>query len=299
MSKDYGPAIHRESNYKKALSTLWGICYGISADREINEIELMFLRAWLGQHDNAGADDDVRSLAGKVAEVLRHEKLLKKHLQSLLKEVTRVYKFNSNVDFGFGSKKEAINELLGVTQGIMADGVLNNAEIKKLNTFVNKMDSDYSNEWPVSALRKRLKAVLADGVVTEEERVSLLSLIKAMGTDFVDTGSVDPVVAQLGVNHGAGIQFEGKSICFTGVFAFGPRSACRRAIEGLGAEFKNSISKKLDYLVVGSIVSADWAYSSYGQKVERAMQYQDEFGNPIVISEEEWVQAMEALGAGV
>lgn len=73
--------------------------------------------------------------------------------------------------------------------------------------------------------------------------------------------------------------FEGKSFCFTGVFKFGTRSECHHAV----------ITKKLDYLIIGSVGSEFWRHSSFGTNIMKAAQYKDD-GSPIaIVAEAHWV----------
>ena len=39
----------------------------------------------------------------------------------------------------------------------------------------------------------------------------------------------------------------------------------------LGAETNSSVNKSVDYLVIGTLASRDWLYTSHGRKIEKAL----------------------------
>ena len=66
-----------------------------------------------------------------------------------------------------------------------------------------------------------------------------------------------------------------------------PKEFKRRDVEHIltkaGAFIKNDVLKKIPmYLVVGELCTAEWKFSNYGRKIEKAMAYRDE-GCPIKI----------------
>jgi len=50
------------------------------------------------------------------------------------------------------------------------------------------------------------------------------------------------------------------------------------------------VTKKLNYLVLGSYVTDSWAHETFGRKIEKAMDYRDS-GVPLaIITEEHWAK---------
>jgi len=85
------------------------------------------------------------------------------------------------------------------------------------------------------------------------------------------------------------IKIKNKSFCFTGQFLFGTRNACEDiVIKKKGIVFPR-VRSDLDYLVIGSLINQEWAHTSYGRKIEKAVLYKKK-GLPInIISEDQWV----------
>jgi NAD-dependent DNA ligase len=79
-------------------------------------------------------------------------------------------------------------------------------------------------------------------------------------------------VSELPIDRVEGIEIREKLFCFTGDFVFGPRKLCEQAIEVRGGSI-SGVSKKLHYLVVGGLGSAEWKHGSFGTKIEKAIQH--------------------------
>jgi len=53
----------------------------------------------------------------------------------------------------------------------------------------------------------------------------------------------------------------------------------------MGAETSPNISKDVDYLVIGTLASRDWLYTSHGRKIEKALLLKRKGVNITVITE--------------
>jgi len=57
-----------------------------------------------------------------------------------------------------------------------------------------------------------------------------------------------------------------------------------------GEEVTDRINRFVHYLVAGTMSSQDWKYSSFGRKIEHAVESRDEKRFPIrIVSEEMWL----------
>lgn len=186
--------------------------------------------------------------------------------------------------------KRAIDQLIGICAGIVADGELNDAEIAFLNTWLRDNEAVCA-EFPGKQISARLTNVLADGLVTADERADLIELLQQIsGNRFVETGSAESDAPAIPADQVGEIIFEGRRFCFTGKFAFGTRKRCEEAVIARGGFADGDVTKALDYLVLGCGVSKDWKHESYGRKIERAQQLREDGGRkPVIVAEEHWV----------
>lgn len=67
------------------------------------------------------------------------------------------------------------------------------------------------------------------------------------------------------------IEYENNSFCFTGKFTYGERNICEAAVIAKGGAIEKSVTKKLNYLIVGSNFSPDWKHQNYGRKIQKAL----------------------------
>lgn len=192
--------------------------------------------------------------------------------------------------------RKSAESLLGICQGLVANGELTEQGVAFLHNWLSE-NPEIADAWPGYVLRDRLALVLEDGVVTKDEARNLHQVLSAMiGGTLEESGATGGLATRLPVQHIDSMPIDGHRFCFTGQFLFGSRAACQAAVESLGGEVLLRIRKDLDYLVIGAMSSADWAYSSHGRKIEKAVSYRDA-GAPIaIIAEELWTEQL-ALAA--
>jgi NAD-dependent DNA ligase len=135
--------------------------------------------------------------------------------------------------------------------------------------------------------------VLEDGVVTEAERAHLMdTFTHLLGNDFSLTGSVSPETSALPIDDVVTVELRNAGVCHTGEFLFGTRAACERATLRAGGMPADNVSRRVEYLVVGTRVSRDWAHTSFGRKIQKPVALQDG-GHPIeIISERRWLESL-------
>lgn len=183
--------------------------------------------------------------------------------------------------------------LTGIVTGIVADGHLHDMEVQLLSTWLSS-NPEVTTVWPGSAIARHVREVLADGVITSDERAYLLTELQRLaGTDFSETGSTDPSTTGLPYDLEAVIAIRDLSICHTGEFLYGTRTACEELTSKAGGIPVSSVTKKVAFLVIGTHVSPAWVNTSYGRKIMRAMELKDE-GHPIfIVSEKRWLEAFQ------
>lgn len=187
---------------------------------------------------------------------------------------------------------KGIAMLLGIITGIVADGTLHDLEVKMLQTWLTD-NQDAANTWPGSSVVTAIEAALQDGSIDAEERAQLLKLLTGLSTNqFAETGSASPEVIALPVDDECSVNLKNARVCLTGEFAHGPRGLCEQLTEQAGAELRNTVNGKTDYLVLGANASPSWAHTSFGRKIQQATEAQREGCKVKIISEERWKSAL-------
>ncbi len=174
----------------------------------------------------------------------------------------------------------------------VADGQLNDLEIIMLSTWVAS-HPEVANEYPGSIIALKVKEVLEDGFITEDERFHLMNtLLQLASTDFSSTGSATAEVVKLPIDDSASPDLTGATVCFTGDFVYGTRADCFKLTEKAGSKYTDSLTRKVSVLVIGARVSPDWIHTSYGRKIQQAVELQS-IGHEIqIISERRWLDLL-------
>lgn len=181
-----------------------------------------------------------------------------------------------------------VDTLIGLSKGLTADGTVNQAEAEFLFGWLIQNTQSERNNPIFENLLSKLADMLEDGVLDASESTELLSILRSLAGDKSEVGEVSKS-ASLPINNPIPeIVFKDKSFLFTGTCAFGTRKQCHAAVESLGGVVANSVTRDLDYLVLGTYVTESWAHESFGRKIEKAMEYRGR-GIPLfIITEDHW-----------
>lgn len=189
-------------------------------------------------------------------------------------------------------KDRNIDELIGLAKGILADDEVLKPEAEYMLQWIERhFDEDGLNSYPVYTIYDRLKAVLADGKLTSAEAEDIKNLLILFTGQKTISEQVDDMSSDLPLCIPAPeIDFKDKTFCLTGAFTIGTRTQCEAIIRSLGGNTSKSITKKTDYLVIGIIGSGAWIHSSYGRKIEKAVDYREQDAGISIISEKHFIK---------
>lgn len=193
--------------------------------------------------------------------------------------------------------RRSCGALIGIIQGMLADGQLNNQEITFLHDWLQANEAAAST-FPGNALFPQIKAALHDGQITEAERAHLSNVLQQIVGGRLEDLAESTHVTSLALDAVPIIDFAGRRFCLTGEFVFGPREVCTAAIERRGGEVIPGITKKLSYLVVGGLGSDEWKHGSFGTKIEKALQYRAAGVPLLVVHEDVWAGSLSSAMAG-
>lgn len=189
---------------------------------------------------------------------------------------------------------KAVEHLLGLCRGVMADGEINDREIAVLATWMAN-NQNLLVEHPVGrVLVARVARVLDDGVVTDDERSDLQSALEQiLGGGVLDDAGAGGLSSTAGQSSNDGpVLFEGRRFVVTGKFLYGPRRIVEEEIQRRGGELLTAVSPRTHVVVVGTMGSRDWTNTSFGTKLEKVYALQ-EAGHPIrIVAEPTWVEAL-------
>jgi NAD-dependent DNA ligase len=186
-----------------------------------------------------------------------------------------------------------IDELIGLAHGLTADGVINQQEAEFLQKWLVANTAVMGNPM-VDNLLPRLNMMLANGSLDLEESRDLLETLQNLCGDGheIELGELMKSSTLPLDRPPPALYFEGMRFCFSGTFAFGHRDACE-AITAERGGLVGSLTKTTRYLVIGAYATDSWMHSSYGRKIERAVQMRGEGLEVSLIGEDYWKSALE------
>lgn len=187
----------------------------------------------------------------------------------------------------------SLNQLMGIINGVLCDGHLHDTEIHFLSTWLQE-NEQLKNVYPANVIFRLIREALADGVLTLEEKEHLLKNLSAIsGNEFWKTGAALPESIASVFDDDPTVVFTENIFVMTGEFMFGTRNACHKATELRGGFTSDNVTKKTNYLVIGSMASPAWIESNFGRKIQKAAEMAEsgEF-EVAIIREADWAMAL-------
>ncbi|WP_122875005.1 BRCT domain-containing protein [Pseudomonas viridiflava] len=188
--------------------------------------------------------------------------------------------------------RKSVDALIGISVGLIADGQINQLDAQFLQKWI-ETNLAHLDDPVVNILFRRLNDMLSDGILSAEESEDLMLLLKQF-TGIAPASNAPALrVSSLPLNDPLPIiDWSDRTFMLTGTMAYGPRKSCESLIVERGGLIGAGVSKKVHYLIVGSVGNEQWLHSSYGTKIKRAVELR-ESGVPIaIVSEEHWQKAL-------
>lgn len=191
------------------------------------------------------------------------------------------------------SANRSIDELIGICRGVLADGMLVQEETEFLLAWM-KRHRDVASRWPANVLYARISRALEDGVIDTDEERDLLRLLLRIESDSAEE-EASFALCDTPLDHPPPpIVFTGKHFCFTGELVCGSRHYGESCVLDRGGHISKNVTAQTDYLVIGSAGSPAWSSSTFGRKIERAVELRQRGIGIAIVAEHHWCESLEA-----
>ncbi len=183
-----------------------------------------------------------------------------------------------------------IDTLIGLCKGLAADDKVVQSEAVYLQTWL--MQNAGATDNPIiHNLLDKVSDMLDDDVFDAEESAELLSTLHRITGEPSALGEVAKT-SELPIDRPEpGLILGGSAFLFTGTCVYGSRKVCQQAVEVAGGINAKSVTKKLNYLVLGTYVTESWAHETFGRKIEKAMEYRENGVALAIITEQHWLKS--------
>lgn len=288
----------KPSELHKAVNTLRGLVAGMTTDRIASKEEVDELANWCMAHRHLINRHPFKELIPLIERVYEDGTVTDDEASDILWLCNN---FVSDSDY-YDLITSSIQFLQGLTHGIMADEEISDSEIHALQQWITTNEF-LMGTYPFDEIESLLMTILMDGKVTEDER----DMLKAFFSNFIDL-QISYNLNELKLNAMKEkysiegicavcqeIDFENSLFCFTGESERAKRNEIAELIESLGGEFKNNVTNKTKYLVVGNKGNPCWAFSCYGRKIEDAVNRRKAGQKLIIVNEVDFWDIVEDM----
>lgn len=279
------------SRLEKSINSLIGVIEGISADSIINKAEIEFLNLWLSEHQELKDCHPYNELLPVVENAIADGILTSDEKQDILWLCEKL----CSTEF-FDKTTADIQRLHAILGSVAADGVITEAELRGLSDWLSDHEH-LKTSWPYEEVGSLITGILSDKKIDNTEQ----NVLKEFFTEFTSILDSRTIVSpKLTVNGNIlglcavcpEIAFPGSKFCFTGTSHKYTRSEFAELIKRLGGEVVNSVSAKLDYLIIGADGNPCWAYACYGRKVEKAVELRRSGAHLLLVHENDFHDAV-------
>ena len=192
-------------------------------------------------------------------------------------------------------QKRATDTLIGISKGVLADGVVSQEEAESLLSWLAVNLDALAADPFADRLFLQLEEMLRDDVLDEDEARELRDLLMALSGGASLGGEMSKPTSLPLNDPPPPVVFADRRFVFTGQFLFGRRRDCHDAVLSRGGKAQTHVTLAVDYLVIGQYVTPSWKHESFGTKILKAMEYRDEGKSALaIISEDHWARELEA-----
>ncbi len=214
----------------------------------------------------------------ELSNTYREKKLHNEHAQPIRHSI----KDSARLD------ERKVDEMIGICKGIISDKEINKQEVDFLSQWLAN-NVGIANSWPANILYQRIDKILKDNILDQDEKKELFDILRQITGERTGKDAKNMATRLPLTEPPPTVTFKNQNYCFTGHFATGTRTQVESIVIEKGGNVQKIPTLDTNYLVIGLMSSTDWIHSTYGRKIERAVEIQDECAIKI-ISEEYWTQ---------
>lgn len=273
----------------KLANLFLGFFEGLFLDGEIHTQELQALVTWVETYPNCIDIPHFENLYRLLVKSYESPSFLlenKSEIQSLFQQ------FKNSKFFIRGTAD--IQRLHGLMAGVICDQNLRSTEVIELKRWLEQ--KEYLNEHFIyDEIYKILNKLKYGENVSHELKFELIDCLKKYvniddyGLPLAAVSSQSNNFINLDFYHDV-LVFSNLSYCFTGASVNYLKSDWKEIVESKGGLFTDSLTKKVDYLVICNKGNPNWAQMSYGRKFEQARKMQNENNKIRIITEDHFVK---------
>jgi BRCA1-like protein len=277
-----------KARHDKAINTLLHILEGIAADQTVTAKEWELLANWVSENKSLADRHPYNELVPPLITAMEDRVLS----EAERKDMTWLCTQLRSIEY-YSLVSTDMQRLQPILSAIASDGTVAEAEIEQLSMWLAEREH-LRKCWPYEEMDSLLTTTMQDQSIDPKEQKLLLEFCssfttsdQAFETPHVTARMLSDIFAVSPV-----ISFDDYSFCFTGESKRARREEMKTLAQDRGAKVVESVSPDLDYLVVGVGGNPCWAYSSYGRKIEKAMEFRRQGSKVLIVHESDFFDAL-------
>ncbi|MFC7418382.1 BRCT domain-containing protein [Iodobacter arcticus] len=279
------------SRLEKSINSLLGIVEGIAIDSSINASELSFLDLWLSEHSDLRGRHPYTELIPVIQAAIVDGVLAKDEHDDIVWLCEKL----CSTEF-FNKTTADLQRLHAILAGVVADEIISEAELYGLSAWLQEHEH-LRTCWPYDEIDSLIIEVMRDKKIDEEEQVLLRCFFSEFIAIMDDRAIKFPIVIENQSVVGLcavcpEIKFDGANFCFTGASSQYKRASLIAIVERLGGKVASSLTKEVQYLIIGANGNPFWAYACYGRKVEKAVELRKQGVRILLVHENDFHDAV-------
>lgn len=260
-----------KAEFDKAVNSLLGLVEGVAIDGKINQKEADFLQLWVDDHRIHARKHPFTELFPVVVQAIADGVLSDEERA----DITWLCRRLISAEY-FDSVTADMQRLHAILAGVVSDGEISVDELRGMSAWLREHEH-LERCWPYDEVRALVTGVLADQRIDADEHKKLLDFFGEFVTVLDHKTILAPLEKKESSVQGVcaitpKISFEGGVFCLTGESVRFVRSDFEALIYDLGGSVSKTVTRTVNYLVVGANGNPCWAYACYGRKVEKAME---------------------------
>ncbi|MDC4542022.1 BRCT domain-containing protein [Acinetobacter baumannii] len=290
MTNNVEPFRTQHSNIK-LNNIILGFFEGIFIDDQINEIEINALIKWIECYPEVCNLSNFDVLYQLLIKANADPKFLIENRDELNQVLTG---FKRSTYFTAGTVDT--QRLHGVLAGLLCDGTINDREVVALRMWLDghkHLEQDH-------LFKEVYQLLVSVRELNQVDPAVIQTLIQTI-SKYVDRENYClPKQAVTSTSENINPDFyhgdfviSGFTFCLTGASERYTKAEWKEVIEAKGGMFTDSLTKKVDYLVICNKGNPHWAHMSYGRKFEQALKWQSEGGKVQILTEDDFVKVLE------
>lgn len=273
----------------KAINSLLGILEGISIDSLLNEKETGYLARWIMEHQEYANRHPFNELLPVIARSIQDNIISAEEHAEI---IWLCEKFRSTEYYSENTAD--LQRLQAILAGISADRAITKNELDGLTDWLAEHEH-LKTCYPYDEVDSLITSVMSDQKIDAQEHADLLEFfsefttVKPKGNEPSDksTYTIKGICAASPV-----INFQESVFCFTGEARNMTRDELSSLVTARGGQVVKGVSRKINYLVVGSDGNPCWMYACYGLKIEKAMNLRKDGHAIVIVHENDFLDAV-------